>query len=570
MNLQNNKLSSLPKHKMLEFFQNGGELGEYSMSGGNCLDVRRNPLSYPPAGKIEEGQNAVREYLEKYDDNMINAEDLAVILIGHQNAGKTSLGLCLSGQISEAAEIKAGDRTQAFDVYPGTVKGTTVNFIDVGGQKEYRPSFSLVGRDGGLYLCTINPSDLESMKTMDAAVGSWIEITLDGTISPNFLFDVSKMDTIPNEGKKKWIKRSRKKLKKYLQKQLAKVEKTRMKREDEQKKEVEKNRLKQEKNRAEGQSTADLEAEGRILQEQLDDAIYKRKNLPNFHMDRICFVSSTKSREGYDELEENLAYCISNLNNIKIQQHWQEKSDWLFTKYANQKYIRFDELLIESGMDKADLIEMLKSLNFMGRIIWSDDPMRREFVFHNLEILSTIAKSIFYHEMANEILPRFAELKGIYLKTLKECHEQGQLPLDLIRALFFHISNNTSGIGKKIDYSHLQLSPSEESDDAIDSSLAALEKLNIVKPMNAKVKGMKMYFIPQSIFQTPGQLTQKEWIKKHVEGNPKFELWLRIESETGFGNNTFSKCCALSMEFMGKLEDMKVGKLSYDSIDNAL
>ena len=566
VNLQNNKILTLPKGRMLEFFQAGGQIGDSE------LDVRRNPLQYPPMRKFEEGRDAVIEYLKSYDNNMINAQDIAVILMGQQNAGKTSLGHCLSGRISEAADIKEEDRTQALDVYHASVKNMEMKLVDLGGHREYEASLPLMSRDKGLHMSLLNPSDLVSEEAMYKAVGYWIDKALDGAISPNILFVVSKMDTIQKQEKAKMKQSMREKLQKYLQTKLSELQAIRTMRVQDLRSRLDETRMR----KKEGRSGVDLEAEEHTLQEQLDEAIFRLNNLPNFFVDRICFVSSTKSREGYTELEDNLAYCISTMEDIKIQPHWQEKMDWLFSNYADEPYILFWQLLKDSGMKEADLIEMLLALHWMGRINWSKEPDRRDLVFLNLESLAIIMKSVFYHGMADTILPRFAQLKGVDENILKEKYGQGQLPLDLTDALFIHNSNRYPALSKniKIDYSNLKLPIDAKSDKLIIPFRAMLKQTNLVIPLNETVEGLEMGFIPQLVFQLP-HLSQNEWIKDHIHSNPVFELGLMIKFETALGKNTIAKSCAIAMQFMGILAEMpEMGEiaegLSYDAIESAI
>ena len=98
--------------------------------------LSNNPLVYPPKHVFDEGEEAVIKYLTNYANTMINTKDVSVMLIGRQEAGKTSLGLCMAGKIVSAEEIKLEDRTQLFDVYDLYLRGTWKKIFDSGGQKE--------------------------------------------------------------------------------------------------------------------------------------------------------------------------------------------------------------------------------------------------------------------------------------------------------------------------------------------------------------------------------------------------------------------------------------------------
>merc|ERR1711862_413836 len=139
------------------------------------------------------GESVIR-YMTIFSNSMVNAKDVTIMLIGKQEAGKTSLGHCLAGKITSASEILKLDRTQAFDSYICILQGTKVKIIDLGGHKEYESCLAVLLRENSLFICLLNPDDLKSEETIHEAVWQWVEKILDGIDSPHFLFVVSKID----------------------------------------------------------------------------------------------------------------------------------------------------------------------------------------------------------------------------------------------------------------------------------------------------------------------------------------------------------------------------------------
>ena len=106
----------------------------------------------------------------------------------------------------------------------------------------------------------------------------------------------------------------------------------------------------------------------------------------------------------------------------------------------------------KSNLEHDDLINMLKALSAIGKIVWSDEPLRKETIFHKIEDLSVFLKAIFTHE--SEIaLSFFAILMGMEKQAIQQ-------QLELVR------SKRGKGIGdawvtksglwllaKRIDYS---------------------------------------------------------------------------------------------------------------------
>ena len=139
INLKNNQISELPREETREFLERGGQF-----DGG--IDFKENPLAYPPQHAYNEGTEKVVQYLRNYPNSMVDPNDITIILIGNKEAGKTSLGLTLSGKISNASEVKAKDRTQAFDVHQTLLEGIKINLIDLGGHEEYESCLEWSGQ----------------------------------------------------------------------------------------------------------------------------------------------------------------------------------------------------------------------------------------------------------------------------------------------------------------------------------------------------------------------------------------------------------------------------------------
>ena len=141
--------------------------------------------------------------------------------------------------------------------------------------------------------------------------------------------------------------------------------------------------------------------------------------------------------------------AISNLPKVRVQVHWKQAIELLFTAYSDKPYVNFSDFLKNSKLTEDDLIEMLKALCAMGRIVWSEFFGRKEIIFHRLEELSLMMKSIFYHEM-RENIRKFAECKKLTSDVLEKSYEQGQIPVELIQNMFAHISKQPRGLDRKI------------------------------------------------------------------------------------------------------------------------
>ena len=174
--MKNNKILEIPQKAAIEYLKKGGKLGSIDNSDEpSAIDLSLNPLFYPPRHVYEEGNSAVQSYLEKYPNSMVDSNDVSILLIGNQEAGKTSLVHMISGKISSAEEIKLEDRTQCFDVQSTWIEEVKVDMRDIGGHDEYLSCLGLLGRDESLNITVINPRDLKDDNSLASALWSWTE-----------------------------------------------------------------------------------------------------------------------------------------------------------------------------------------------------------------------------------------------------------------------------------------------------------------------------------------------------------------------------------------------------------
>ena len=656
--LSNNQISDLPREEMLKFLENDGKL-DYGIRDIRGIVIRfyGNPLVYPPKHIFEEGKDSVLRYLTDNLNSMVNLDDISTILIGNQEAGKTSLGLTLAGKITDASDIKPEDRTHAFDVYQTVIDGIDFTMIDLGGHREYESSLSLLARENGLHICVLNVSDFESIDRLYSAAWSWVEKVLDGAVAPHIIFVISKIDLIEKsrrEEKKAELTKAlaaylqprverlieiRKKRQKQLQTDVDKVTKEieqnkvklkkkmleeeivvlkeeisvlehekkvgvvatkleSMKNELEQKKkelESMKNELEQKKkeldpnkddeekgNKALPEQRKKLEEEiaalnGEIpvlehkkekLEDKLRRQIFKVNHPINLNIDCISVIS-TITKEGVRNFEKNLNTAIERLPPVKVQLEWMDTIELIFKKYQNRKYIIFKDLLVESNMKEENLIDLLKALAAKGRIVWSNTAGRRDIIYHRLEILSLMMKSVFYHEM-EDILLIFARLTNVEVRVLRERYKQGQLPLILIRSMLNHIETHSSGDVKtfKLDYSSLQLSIEES--ELTKTFFSMLEKLHLLIVLTESLNGMEMCFIPHLVFGKLADLDQNQWIAKYIQQSTPFELGIHVNFETVICKNRFSKWCVIVAQTLRLLSPMMQAELVYHAQERAL
>ena len=98
----------------------------------------------------------------------------------------------------------------------------------------------------------------------------------------------------------------------------------------------------------------------------------------------------------------------------------------LLSSYHDKTHVLFDDLLKISDMSKEDLIEMLKALNAMGRVIWSSDLDKFHVIFHKFGDVSIMMKSFTYHGM-HGLLKQFAEQRKSNSGLLLEKYAEGLL-----------------------------------------------------------------------------------------------------------------------------------------------
>jgi len=193
--LENNNISEVPRKEMLKFLQNGGTL-KYTENG---ISLAHNVMMYPGQHVLDMGDDAVSEYLNMYPKPTVDPNEHVALLIGKQEAGKTSLGLALAGKINSSDDVKPAERTEAFDEYKVPLKEMQLNMVDIGGQDEYQALLALVGRDRAQYICVVQQSDLETEEKIKKAVGDPIDRVVDTVSEPNILVAISKTDMIQSE-----------------------------------------------------------------------------------------------------------------------------------------------------------------------------------------------------------------------------------------------------------------------------------------------------------------------------------------------------------------------------------
>ena len=546
---------------------------EYLEQGGNIRKLINNPLIYPPRHVFDEGKRAVTEYLTNYPNSMINAKEITIMLIGRQEAGKTSLGHCLAGKIVSATEIQLKDRTHSFDVYLGYIKDLIFKIIDLGGHKEYESALALLCRDHGLYICLLNPDDFMDDDSLYEGAWIWVEKILDGANSPHFLFVISKIDLIDGKDRQTRINEMKAQLVAFLNSRMGKPLKIRQEREKQLR-----SKLAEVDSDMEAAKTGNpdelpkLEEQKQNLEKKLSKQVEKVSNPPVFNADSICFVSS-HDREGFNELESNLKKAISNLPKVMLQESWKEASDWLLNQNHDKPYVKLDDLkAFAPALTDYDITQMLKTLSIRGSIVWRPGGT---VIFHRIEKLAVVMKSLFYHTM-QLLLGNFAEfrkLKPDEKDLLIRAYEDGQLPLPLIQSMFVHLHKELQGSaeGLHIGFDDLDFSSTNvESEMLMESLLYILSQLNIIMPMDEKVLGMKMYFIPHLIFKTSDGEDVETFIRTTMTSRPSFKLALCFTSETKICKKTISKYFAMTTSVMQRLASIIDEKLILQTGQDAI
>ena len=562
IDLRNNGITELPREKSKEYLENGGVF--HFQKRKSHIALEHNPLSYPPKHIFEKGENAILSYLEKYGNDQVDPNNFSILLIGNQRAGKTSLGLTMAGKIEHASEIKENDRTQAFDVYQTTLGESKATMLDLGGHREYESCLALLGRDQGLYLCILNPSDLHNDESLYTSLWLWVEKVLDGATEPHFLIIVTKMDEI-DVGKSSLLGNTRyhghkveayqQKLISYLKRKNKKLKDARQLRVQELQQRIQDNDDALSKPNIDHATKEHLKQKKQVLDRNLNKQMFKNNHLPQFNTDIVTFVSSEEN-VGFVELEENIKKALSNLPKIKLQQHWMETVEILLTTNHHTPYVKFSDLLNATDLTESDLSEMLTALCAMGRIVWANSPNRREIIFHQLDELSFMMKSIFYHEMET-VIKMFAEQKQILSpEPLLEKYEQGQLPTELISSMFKHVIKHAVDLKKRvtIDYKDINIHEMEKGETPILLSfLNTLEELKMIMVLESKVGEMEMCFIPHLIFKKIDPLKKLSWALEQCKEEAVYELGVEFGFETVLCKNRFSQFCIYLTKIMTSL-----------------
>ena len=576
INLKNNKIIEIPQKAAIEYMKKGGKLGSIDNSDEpSAIDLSLNPLFYPPRYVYEEGNHAVKSYLEKYPNSMVDPNNVSITLIGNQEAGKTSICHKLAGKISSAEEIKIDDRTQVFDVQSTWIEEVKVDMRDIGGHEEYVPCLALLGRDEALNLAVINPPDLKDESSLESALWSWMEKLLEVSTTPHLLIVISKMDTVDEEDQQKEKECMRQKLVAFLEKKLEVVKDSRECKKAKIEENLEENEAELEEASREGKllescPTASMEkkqewlakeseckARKLLLQNKLSNQIHSINHLPNFNLDCITFVSSMTGT-GFDKLEKNILKAIDQLPKIKLQKHWMKTVELLLTSYHDKTHVLFEDLLKMSDLSKEDLIEMLKALSAMGRVIWSMDLDKFHVIFHKFDEVSIMMKSFNYHGMHNLIV-KIAESKKVPANRLTEKYAEGQLPEKLVASMFEHITLQLEKPERtiKIDYGDLKFHDvSTRTNNVLQAFLSILVKRKVIMRMDDTCEGMKMIFSPDLLLKRSGPQDQSAFIQHNISTNVAFELQVYAEFESTIGKMTFTKSCISTLYFMEKLAEL--------------
>ena len=583
LKLSNNNIRELPRKEALEYLKVGEGFKELKVLTANVvegfgIDLGYNPLIYPPKNVYEAGNAKIRAYLTRYDNALINPKDITVHMIGDEEKGKTSFARAISGQINTASEINY--RTQAFDIYTTHVKDIKANILDLGGQKQYEASIPVTCNENGLKMNVLNPDDLEDESKLDKAAGTWVDKILDGAVSPHFQFVVTKTDTIQEDVKEATLSSGKENLVNYLESKLAKLKQVREDRLTKLQNDI--SEIDEDLGECAGnpERSKVLQERKQVIQKQIEHQIYRVNHLPNFNTDCISFVSSV-TREGFDSFEKNFSTVISKLPPIMLQDHWQNAAKWLLTKNDDKPYVTFGELqkwafspdaikesdksdesdttdqknkreemedsvVSKTVVDETDLIDLLTALSTMGRIIWDKADGQRETIFHRIDRVSHIMKSIFHHRM-EEILQRYATLKGIDPAMLAKQYKQGQVPAELIESMFVHIEIHEAEHPDQtqVDFKSMEIRTCDENQkNALNAFISRLMQLQILIPLEEKVMNEQMYFIPHLIF------TSEEVL---CDPHPVLKIHLQLAFEIEIYKKTFCMCSVAALSVMQAL-----------------
>ena len=561
LDLSNNQIKELPREEMQHFLEQGGTFQyESNIAPAGGISLRYNPLQYPPKHVYDKGEKEVLSYVTTYANSMVDPDDIPLLMMGKQGAGKTSIGHVMAGKISSAKEIKPEDRTQVFDYYKVTVEKLIFGIIDLGGHEEYACSLPLFCRQNGLQASVIQPTDVDSVENLDDALGSYIHKVMNGAVQPNILLIVSRTDEMKEKDKDKESRIAVMKtiLRRYLSTKRGEVMAIREKRLQELKGNLKSVEQELEIADLDQSDLANLQRKKSSLMDAIGKQTFKVNHPPNFNEDCITFVSSV-SQEGFQTLRKNLMTSVSRLPKVKLQKHWADATRKLLSK--EDAYITVDDFVEESGLDKSDLIQMLEALSAQGRIVLAGMAGGNYVIFPHLNKLADLMKSIFFHEMA-DIIIAFAKHEGKDPDALLAGYLQGKLPVKLIQALFSHICSQPKGLDKKIriDYTNFLSSPPDPNQRiAITSFLHKLQDLNILRILEEEENGLKVCLVPHLISHEsiPERLS---WIEKYSSPSPCFSITALRPFESNVSDSTFATCHASlrgAIDDLSKLIDTK-------------
>ena len=121
----------------------------------------KNPLNPDLAAALEQGIEAVMQYLRARAEGEVALNEAKLILVGEGEVGKS----CLLGALREDEWIDDRSTTHGIEIKPVTVTapdngtGITLNGWDFGGQRVYRPTHQLFFSSSAVYLVVWKPRE---------------------------------------------------------------------------------------------------------------------------------------------------------------------------------------------------------------------------------------------------------------------------------------------------------------------------------------------------------------------------------------------------------------------------
>jgi Ran GTPase-activating protein (RanGAP) involved in mRNA processing and transport len=194
LDVRDNKLTRIPADAFLRCTKLAAPVDSY---GDTINPFSSNPWTHPPAEIVDQGLEAVREYLQRIQSE--GAERCAVakmMLVGLGEAGKTSFLNAIRSADGKSASIDRADRTVGIDLHAwepdtatleaalgaeraGTLAGLRINACDMAGQDEYGVTHQLFLTPRSFYVLVFDAKrahdDGESREARQDSVDRWLE-----------------------------------------------------------------------------------------------------------------------------------------------------------------------------------------------------------------------------------------------------------------------------------------------------------------------------------------------------------------------------------------------------------